>query len=189
MKYSLFFILLLINICAICQNSIFKAGPLKIQDYLRLEGSLKSTLIKDSVEYSSTDPNLLPPIRYYRQNINFPIKPIVEYYFSIQDSIVHQIYFNIEIRDSLEDNFLKMVANKIDVNDTFNKEYEHLKDELINLFGNATETERLQEKTFKQYFYWERYDNWVNDYLNCKLYLMLDEKDKTYEIRLAMIFK
>ncbi len=190
MKFFLVLVLIFNCLLGFSQTFFLKTGPFKIQEYSRQEKQLKSEPVRDSVQYYySSEPDLEQPLIYARININFPIKPVVKYFFSLPDSLVRHINISIEANNSSGNTFQTGNWDNGNVIDSFNKQYNIFKTELVNLFGPSYPLQELTQKEFQGTIYWERYDQWENSNLDSQLYMMLDKKKKIFRIRAEINFK
>jgi len=162
--------ILLINLTSfICysQTCFPKIAAVEFKNYVILEQRINSTR-RTANEYHAMT-NLAQPVQFIRNNTNFKPRPIIQYFFSVPDSIVRRIYLIIDSTNYLPLTYQARMAYKekdIRLND-FEEQYKTIIGELTASFGNPQETTPLN----KQDGIWIRKDSWENDSIKIQAYM------------------
>ncbi len=173
------------------QTLALKSQQVHISQYQKEEIKLNSILLKNENEiFVLSDFNLAQPLRFKRTNTSFHPNPIIEYFFSETDSLVRGI--NVEI-----DSLLYLPKNtdyfeKEDRLGAFDEQYNSLRKELVETFGNPQESEKMVLKTYFGSSYWSREDFWETDKFSIRFYLNFSDKSKingVYRVRANILYK
>ncbi len=186
-----FFILCLFLYDCKSQFLVLKCQQLHISQYQKEEMKLNSVLLKNETEYMVlSDFNLTQPLRFKRTNTSFHPNPIIEYFFSDTDSLVRGI--NVEIDSLLHPPKNTAYFEKEDRLGTFNEQYDTIRKELIEVFGNSQEGEKMILKTYFGKSYWSREDFWDTDKFSIRFYLNFSDKSEingVYRVRANILYK
>ncbi len=173
------------------QFLVIKSQQLHISQYQKEETKLNSILIKNETEYMVlSDYNLAQPLRFKRTNTSFHPNPIIEYFFSETDSLVRGV--NVEIDSLLYPPKNTAYFEKEDRLGAFNEQYDTIRKELIEVFGNPQEGEKMILKTYFGKSYWSREDFWDTDKFSIRFYLNFSNKSEingVYRVRANILYK
>ena len=151
---------------------------------------IKSVGLSNSVYPEFDKYEISQPLIVKRSNNGF-LPVYAEYFFSIPDSTLRYISYDWEIdRYGNYNNKPKIWKEESVKIDEYNKQYEKLKDELINKFGEPTEQDNKPEITKSKYSgndYLSRNTVWEDNNLFAKLNLVF--ASNTYRIRLNYYWK
>ncbi len=192
MRKSFFALTFFLSINVYAQTYFFSIKQDSIKNYILQEQSLGSFEHRYKANFINTSSfNLGQPFMFRRTNVAINPAPVVQYFFSIPDSIVREIHIEID-----STNYSSNYSNYIEPSERlkeFNSQYELIKEELISIFGEPYETNKLQlKKEMQGNAYWKRKDNWENDTASVVMYLSFSDEEKVsgqYRVRAIVYFK
>lgn len=191
------FIIVFVLINCSCYSQVYfnLKGKANVREYIREEKLLNSLLIANRTiyEFPQSPFHLDQPLRYIRMNQSFSPRPIIEYYFSLPDSIVREI--NVELdslnfldpSDSVRNTYKEPLTRLKD----FDRQYDLIRNEIIEDFGPPKSTAALDKQFEFDSFYWSRSDEWRNDSVTLTMYLTFSGRKHaggTYRIRANLYY-
>jgi hypothetical protein len=193
-KTTIFFSLGFLWTTIYCQNYFFDVKQVHIKKYVNLEQKAKSVPLDNYGNYQSPSTfKLGQPFRFERKNVLFFPRPIVEYYFSLPDSVVREI--KIEF-DSLNFPNSYKLSRNVTGNDSSRRQeyfsqYLALKNELTSKFGPPIKTNEFRKIKGYESYYWQATDSWQNDTVSISMYIDFSDrlsKNGTYHVRANVRF-
>lgn len=150
------------------QTYFSEIRQLKFENYRNMEGKISSQNRENREHHVLV--NLAQPIKFIRTNSGFHPSPIVEYYFSVPDSIVRRIHLEFDSTNYLPQTYNAMIGYKENIErlTEFNNQYDIIRKELVLILGEPKVTKNLKEKDNT----WTRKDKWENDSLSAESYLV-----------------
>lgn len=150
------------------QNYFLDVRQRAFKYYRAKESKIKSQQIENNEYFALT--SLAQPVKFLRINSGFRPQPIVEYFFSLPDSIVRRIHVEIDSGSYLPRTLTAMKGYKEKHSRLieFDKEYDIIRNELIAFFGQPQSSKKLIEEDET----WTRNDKWENDSLTVHCYLV-----------------
>ena len=151
--------IILINLTSLmCYSQTYfpKVTPIEFKYYRVLEKKIHSSLRVVNENHVMMD--LAQPVQFIRNNTTFQPRPIIQYFFSVPDSIVRRIYLVIDSTNYLPQTYPAMMGYKekdIRLND-FEEQYKLIIGELTASFGSPKETTPLNKKEGV----WNRKNSW-----------------------------
>lgn len=175
------------------QTYFIDTGEKSIREYIKMEKKYGSdSLPNDGVIELPLFPfDRIQKIKFVRNNIRFSPRPIISYIFSLPDSIVRKIKIELDSSQFFPQNVLNVVRPKEPSSRflEFKKQYDLIKDELVNLFGTPSDSEELSKKDFGYGRYWWETENWLTDSARADMLMRFSDGDVEGICRIyAMIY-
>jgi hypothetical protein len=180
-NYLIFF--LFIQSTVLGQNYLFKIAQEPIKNYVQFENQRGSTQRKYPGYFGGSTGwfKLGQPFQFIKTDIGFNPPAVIEYMFSIPDSIVREIHFEIDT------NNFSQSGSYLEKNERlkgFNNQYSKLLADLILFLGPPKDSSALRQLSNED---WKRDAKWDNDSLKATLYLSFtNEKNGEGQTRVRM---
>jgi hypothetical protein len=143
-----------------------------LHEYIGFEERIGSEIMEYDTKYMLA-PSLAQPIIFSRSTDEFLIKPIVKYYFTKEDSIVQQIFYEWDAVNSIENYLTYHEGDLLDESslDAFVQKYHELKSEVVNILGEGTSTGKTIKNQRLELLSSNLKDNWTTDSISIEMYV------------------